>query len=222
LNRCRIIVVDDNQINRRIFSEYFSSWGIRHDVFSSGQTALKALSKAQQNGDPYTILVTDYFMPDMDGKELGVAVKSDDDLKDTIMIMVSSYSRSGDIEHLEAAGFSAYLTKPMNMSDFLNVLLSVIDQSHGSIITSCEFAVPLKNKTEQPESLIGVADMRILLVEDHLINQRAATEILYKIGFKDVAIAENGQVALDMIHKGTYDLVLMDILTQGDQPRVIC
>jgi two-component system sensor histidine kinase/response regulator len=212
LSGCRILVVDNDEINRRIFSEYLSSWKVRHDFFSSARTALRALRKAQQSGDPYTILVTDYVMPEMDGEELCFAVKSDDDLKDTTMIIISGTDRHDNTARFERAGFSAYLTKPLNMSDFLNILLSVIDQRHGSMITSREFAVPLKNKTKQPGNLIGAVDMRILLVEDNLINQEAAVAILNRFGFQDIAIAENGRIALDMFRNNTaFDLVLMDV-----------
>jgi len=207
----RVIVVDDNKINRSIFSEYLNSWNIRHDVFPMAMEAYEAMKNASRNKDPYSLLVTDHLMADMDGKELGEKVKSNVHLKETTMVMISSMGTQNKIEDFEKIGFSGHLIKPIHMSDFYNLLQRVIVQRGGPIITGKNSSSPL-NQCEQDIGMSKSAkSSQVLLVEDNKINQKASTTIFKKMGFENVSVAENGQIALELVRKNIFDLVLMDI-----------
>ncbi len=210
LNEKRILVVDDNEINLRIFSEYLSTWGIRNETCRSAREALNALKKANQKQDPFHIMVADFFMPEINGEELGRIVKSNDELKETIMIMISSANMQ-DIDQIEKIGFAACLYKPIGMSDFLNVLLVALGSNGGPVITPASLRSVDEDKKANLQHNVYAADLRLLLVEDNKINQKAASAILKIIGFKDITIAENGQEAFDLISKTPYDLVFMDV-----------
>ncbi len=206
-----IIVVDDNMINRKIFSEYLKTWNIRHDVFPMAMEAYEAMEDAVQNQDPYTLLITDHLMPEMDGEELGQKVKSNVLLQNIIMVMISSSGGKSSIENFEQIGFSGYLAKPLNMSDFFNLLQTVIEKTNGLTIGSENPASQTNPDEYDVETINGVADKRILLTEDNKINQMASIEILKNLGLKNVTLAENGKQAFEMICKNSYDIVLMDI-----------
>jgi signal transduction histidine kinase/CheY-like chemotaxis protein/HPt (histidine-containing phosphotransfer) domain-containing protein len=210
LNENRILVVDDNEINLRIFSEYLSAWDIRHETCLSAREALNALQKAQQKQDPFHIMVADFLMPEINGEQLGRIVKSDDALKETIMIMISSAGMQS-LDQIEKIGFAASLPKPIGMSDFLNVLLMALDRNGGPFITPVSLRSADEDNQLKLHDNIDASGLRILLVEDNKVNQKAASAILKIIGFKDIAIAENGQEAFALIRKTPYDLVFMDV-----------
>ncbi len=208
----RVIVVDDNTINRRIFSEYLNIWKLRHDVFPGAMEAYEAMENAFQHQDPYTILITDHLMPDMDGAELGKKVKSNARLKNTIMVMISSSGGQNSIENFETIGFSGYLAKPFNTSDFFNLLQTMIVQRDGCSIIGNKDTPSHTTPVPDPGMIEkGSKDLHILLAEDNKINQKASISILEKLGFCNITLAENGQSALEMICKNSYDLVLMDV-----------
>ena len=206
-----VIVVDDNRINRKIFSEYLKTWNIRHDVFPMAMEAYEAMENAFQKQDPYTLLITDHLMPDMDGEELGTKVKSNTNLRSTTMVVISSSGGKSSIENFEGIGFSGYLNKPLNMSDFFNLLQTVIVQREGPIIGSRNSTSQLNLDKYEIEVIKGAKDKNILLAEDNKINQKASLAILKKLGFFNVTLAENGQQAFEMICKNSYDFVLMDV-----------
>ncbi|MCP4688327.1 MAG: response regulator, partial [Desulfobacterales bacterium] len=208
LEEGRVLVVDDNRINRRIFSEYLNSRNVRHDVAPDARAALSTLRQARWSRDPHCLLVTDLIMPDMDGEALCRAVKSDNDLKDTVVVLVSSAGGAGDSDHLRQAGFSGFLNKPVGMNDFLKLLAAAMERSNGPMVTLHDFEPPLEYESSR---LPGTADTRVLLVEDNRINQQAAAAILGKIGFRNIEIARNGRIACEMVQKSRYDLLLMDI-----------
>src|ERR1035438_8710931 len=65
LRGLRAMIVDDNEMNRRVLHEQISSWGMRNGSFSSGDKVLDTLRAAKQSGDPYLFVLLDYQMPGM-------------------------------------------------------------------------------------------------------------------------------------------------------------
>src|SRR5207253_5945807 len=86
----RVLIVDDNEVNRRVLHEHIISWGMRNGGFATASEALDALRRAAAEGDPYRIAVLDYQMPGMDGELLGQAIKADPALKETALVMLTS------------------------------------------------------------------------------------------------------------------------------------
>ncbi len=211
LNMGRLLLVDDNDINLRIFSEYLSNWNVRHDICSDPLTVLDLLGKAKRTHDPYTLVLTDYLMPKLDGMALCRAIKSDLNLKQTPVIVATSQDGPGEKERIMSAGFSAHLVKPVSPSDLFNTLQDIQDKPSQWVPPHNGTTVQKKRKTDHLQEIEGASRMQVLLVEDHPINQKAIIPILGKLGFGNVAIADNGLIALDMINNVNFDLVLMDI-----------
>ena len=149
---------------------------------------------------PYQLALVDYRMPGMDGEALGRAILADQLLHGTVaVVMLSSSGDRGRGPRLREAGFAAYLVKPVRSSLLLDTLASVI--SNQSAVESEGLAAPAK-ATEPSRSpatpLAGAArNMRVLLAEDNIVNQKVATRMLQKLGCR-VDVAANGLEALEM------------------------
>jgi CheY-like chemotaxis protein len=200
----RILIVDESATNRSILRKQLKSWQCRSGESSSGKQALEELSRAVIDKDPYKIAILDMHMPEMDGEMLGKRIKQDPDLKNTILIMMTSIGLRGHAKRSEQIGFAAYLTKPVNPSKLYDCLTHVAgfkkdttnEQPRG-IVTRYSLAEDKKRR------------VHILLAEDNTINQQVAINILGKFGYHVDAVA-NGMEAVRALEMVPYDIVLMD------------
>jgi two-component system sensor histidine kinase/response regulator len=199
-----ILVVDDNATNRFVLKEQLKSWGCRCKEASSGAQALDELRLAWDNNDPFEIAVLDMQMPEMDGETLGKEIKFDPDLKNTILVLLTSMGKRGDVKRVKEIGFAAYLTKPVKQSQLYDCLITIalsktemIEDQSANIVTRHSIAEDRKHKH------------RILLAEDNIINQKVALNILMKFGYNADTV-NNGKEALKALEVIPYDVVLMD------------
>jgi len=227
LTGLRLLLVDDLEINRKIYSEQMLSWGVKCVTAPDAETALQLLREAKRNDQPFAIAALDYMMPGMDGEALGGAILADPMLSDTVLMLLTSSGLRGDRQRFEKAGFSAYLVKPL-IGKVLQEVLGVLTAAYREgekvphILTRQVFqeamknaaiqaqsekaALPPLNEEKQPETTKG---LRILLAEDNRVNQQVAVKMLRKFGCQ-VEIAENGQIAVDKATTMDFDLVFMD------------
>jgi len=201
----RILIVDDNATNRLVLAEQLSSWGVRHEEAEDAITALDKLRAARKEGDPFRIMITDMQMPDMDGEHLGAAVKADPEVRDTIMIMLTSLGRRGDARRHRKLGFSAYLTKPVKQSQMYDCLSTVLG---NAALNDKDKQKPLVTRHSISEA--QRRKVRILLADDNITNQHVALGILGKMGYRADAVAD-GREAIQALGNAPYDIVLMDV-----------
>jgi signal transduction histidine kinase/DNA-binding response OmpR family regulator len=202
----RILAVDDNKTNRKIFDAYLSAWQCRAATAENGVTALEMMIQAAQNNTPYDMAIVDYLMPLMDGEALGRAISDHPQLKNTRLILVTSRGIRGDAARARDAGFDAYLTKPIKQSQLFNAVVSVFSKNPHS-----EKKGP-KNPIITRHTLAETHDQRprLLLAEDNAVNQKVALIHLRKLGYT-TDVANNGREAVQAVEQGDYDLVLMDV-----------
>ena len=200
----RILAVDDNETNRLVLRDQLESWGCHFNEAPSGTEALGKLHTAATEGCPFDIAILDMQMPEMDGETLGRQIKKDPDIKDTILVMLTSMGHRGDAARMKKIGFSAYLNKPVKQSHLYECLTTVLgkkgageDGHSESIVTRHSIAEAQTNK------------LQILLAEDNEMNQKVATNILKKMGHS-VVIANNGKEAVEAVKENEFALVLMD------------
>ena len=205
LRGARVLVVDDHATNRLVLRELLRSWGCRFEEAADGPQALERLHRAVAGGDPFRIALVDMQMPGMDGKTLGRKIKADPDLGDTLLVMITSVGQRGDAQQFREAGFSAYMTKPVKVSQLYDCLATVLGvasvgsrQPSRPIITRHTLVEDRKRR------------VRILVAEDNVVNQKVAVRILEKLGYRADAVA-NGREAVTALEKIPYDLVLMDV-----------
>jgi CheY-like chemotaxis protein len=127
LRDLRVLVVDDNETNRRIVHEQIASWGMKNESAADGHGALALLERAASAGTPYDLAILDMQMPGMDGMELSSRIKADPRLAQTRLVLLTSMGLAGESERALRAGFAAALTKPVKQSKLFGVLVGVMD-----------------------------------------------------------------------------------------------
>ena len=212
LTGVRGLIVDDNEVNRRVVHEQVVGWGMRNGSFASGKQALQAMREAFADGDPYQMVIADYQMPGMDGAMLAAAIKADPALRDTVVIMLTSVGGRSEVQCMEGASIEAYLVKPVRHSQLLNTLITAWSKK---LETTLEDRTLIQNqgsisalKSALAER-IGSPAMRVLVAEDNVVNQRVAIRMLERLGLR-ADVAANGREALELLALLPYDLVFMD------------
>ena len=202
LNGCRILVVDDNETNRRILRDMIGTEGVQVDEAAGVAKALELLHAAAQAGSLYDLTILDAQMPEQDGFALAAAVRADAALSGARLLMLTSAGQRGDGERCRQLGMQAYLTKPIARADLIEAIRAALDASTGE-----RGAAELITRHTIAESR---ATLRILLAEDNSVNQQVATAMLAKRGHR-VDVVDNGREAVDAVARQQYDVVLMDI-----------
>ncbi len=195
----RVLVADDSAVNREILNQQLSGWKMQVAEADSGRAALTALQVAAEAGDPFDLLMLDYHMPDMDGIAVAKAVRANAALANLRVVLLSSVSADRPETATADLGISAWLTKPLRQA-----------QLYFCLTTSLE-EVPIQTKAPSDEEKSGPPefDIKVLLVEDNLVNQAVAQGMLDQMGCS-VSLAANGQEALELFSQEQFQLVLMD------------
>ncbi len=191
-----VLVVDDHDINRRVYSEMLESWRLKPEVASGPGTALDALTAAIARNDPYRMILTDAEMPGMNGFELTEKIRQMPAYKRSVVMMLSSAAMPDQQALARRAGIDRCLTKPVKQAD----LYEAVVQALGNVGED--------GKIE--EDNLQAPPLRILLAEDGHVNQRVATDLL-KRHHHEVEVAVNGLQAVAKFDAELFDLVLMDV-----------
>jgi CheY-like chemotaxis protein len=199
----RILVVDDNEVNREILHYLFDSWMIRHQTATDGIQALSALRGAAAQGNPFQIAILDMHMPGMSGIDLAAEIKTDSSIADTRLIMLSSVQSVDEAEAALGIGIETWLYKPVRRADLLSSLLQVAERC-----SACE-ATDRETVTERPGGDATYQGIRVLVAEDNVVNREVAKRMLESLGC-EVVTAENGREAAELFSRAPYHLVLMD------------
>ena len=208
LRGLRVLIVDDNEVNRRVLREQTAASGMRNDSLASGMEVTDALSKANEEGDPYDFLLLDFHMPGMGGGAVTAAVRSTRAIRDVPIIMLTSVmSRSGYWNELVGDGPSvdASLTKPVRQGQLLNTLAST---RAVRLHRSAHRSGSARRAAVLAWDCAG-AGLRVLVADDNVVNQRVAVRMLEKFGLR-ADVAGNGREAVRMMRALPYDAVFMD------------
>jgi two-component system, sensor histidine kinase and response regulator len=195
----RVLIVDDNAVNRRILETQLTRWRMKPTVVSGGQEALEALAAAARRNEGFGLVLLDAQMPDLDGFGVAAEVGRRRELAGATIMMLSSSGEYADSARCRALGIAAYLTKPVKQSDLFDAICRILD---GATVEHAEGAA-------QPSEL-AARPLDVLLAEDNVINQRVAVGLLTRRGHR-VSIANNGIEALSAIDRQSFDVVLMDV-----------
>jgi two-component system sensor histidine kinase/response regulator len=201
----RMLVVDDNQTNRTILLKMLESFGCYAEAVEGGAKALQVLKRAAYKEKLFDLVLLDMQMPQMDGEQTLHAIKADPELKDVLVIILTSIGIRGDVARLEALGCAGYLTKPVKQSQLFDTIITlwgrqktVAKESWGAIVTRHTIEEQKRRR------------VHILLAEDNPMNQKLAVTLLKKAGYSVDAV-EDGRMVMEAVKRRAYDLILMDV-----------
>jgi signal transduction histidine kinase/CheY-like chemotaxis protein/streptogramin lyase len=210
LQDLRVMIVDDNEVNRRVLREQISSWGMRNGSYAGAVEALQALREARAAGDPYQVVLLDYQMPEMDGATLAAAIKADPLLSDTAAIMLTSVGHWSEVRHMQGASIDACLVKPVRQSQLLNTLATAwskkLQSGSTARVKASRESAPVKSKLA--DRFAGAA-VRVLVAEDNVVNLKVAVRMLERLGLHP-EVAGNGREAVELHARLPYDLIFID------------
>ncbi|MEO5757866.1 MAG: PAS domain-containing protein, partial [Mesorhizobium sp.] len=225
----RVLIVDDNAVNRAILTEQMTSWTFDSCAAESGAEGLKVLIAAAAYDVPVDCVVLDYQMPGMSGAEMARIVRNTAGLADTPIIMLTSVDQSLSNTSYRDLGIDAQLIKPARSSVLLETLVATIQRHRHAIesskprpamagsgndrpLAAVERAL-LQPPAIRPRPRASASDERrldILVAEDNEVNQMVFTQILGETGY-GFEIVGNGRKALDAFGKLNPRMILMDV-----------
>jgi two-component system sensor histidine kinase/response regulator len=205
----RILVVDDNETNRRVLLTQLSHAGYEVTLASGGKEALATMRSATAAAArPFDVALVDFQMPDMDGAMLGEQINSDPCLSRTRVVLLTSMDRHGDMGRFAAMGFAGYLSKPVKPRELLATLEQVLSHDAEEWHTRTHPIITLN--VAQQSALLKQFAGRVLLVEDNIVNQKVARRFLERLGC-EVTVSENGLDAVRAFEGESFRLILMDV-----------
>ncbi len=196
----RILIVDDNSTNRKILFKQTESWGM---IVSTAENANHAL-ELMATENKFDVAIVDLQMPEIDGFSLGTKIRQNPIYQDLPLILLSSLGKQ-EI-NLSHQLFAAVINKPVKQSQLYETFLNIFSGKGIEVrITNNS-----KWNYQKIPLLAEQLPLRILLADDHLVNQKVALQILQRMGYR-ADVASNGLEVLEAVFSLPYDVVLMDV-----------
>ena len=201
----RLLIVDDNGINREILTDFARDWDTEFVAAANAEDAQAAIRSAANAKAPFDVALIDIVMPGMDGMALAEWIGEHDTAGKTKLVGLTSFNWHHDAEASRTAGFCRFATKPIRRTDLANMISDVLND-----IRPAENDTPdQRDIDDRTESASGYS-ASVLLAEDNEVNREIAHEYLVRLGCA-VTMAENGRQAVDRFVERPFDIVLMDV-----------
>ncbi len=197
----RILIADQSPMNRQAIRHTIEAWRMRALEAQSGDETLAALREAQRTGHPVDVAILDMSLPKTNGVALARMIKCDPAIAATRVIVMTSIADRLEPQIMRVVGIDACLTKPTRESALFDAIASAT-----ALRTADIFCAEPRSGEARPVD----PSVRILVAEDHPVNQKLAVRQLEKLGF-GADVAANGREAVEAMQKTRYDLILMDL-----------
>jgi signal transduction histidine kinase/HPt (histidine-containing phosphotransfer) domain-containing protein len=195
----RLLVVEENQTNRRIILHRAEQWGMIVRAATSSNEALKILGQ----GAAFDAAILDLQLPDMDGLALANEVRHHPNGHYLPLLLLSSIRLRGDDPRPANAGISVFVYKPIRPAQLLDALCRSL-------------SIQIQREKKAPPAPALDADfarklpLRLLLADDNPINQKVGLSVLNKLGYR-ADIANNGLEVLQALEQKAYDILFLDV-----------
>ncbi|MCB0277656.1 MAG: response regulator [Calditrichaeota bacterium] len=198
----RILITDDHPVSRQLLLDHLKNSPAAVQAAENGVEAWDLLKAAETAGEPFTICIADFGIPGMTGEELVMKIRGDSRLQSLKTMLITASVGRADLQRIIRAGFDTYLMKPVTGRRLRAGLSKMLGHETVSATEPGKaiLAFPRQNGEE----------IRLLLVEDNLVNRKVAQKMLEKMGF-EVDVAGDGLEALQAVENTRYDLIFMDI-----------
>lgn len=202
LRDLRVLVVGSNIAYGVTLREIFTEWQMKPTVVEDGPSAFAIMERARDAGDPFSLIIIDLDIPEMDGFVFAEQLKQNPGLSEVTIMMLTSAGQRGDASRCRELGISSYLLKSVTKQDMLDVITAIVSTPpQGTEQYSLITRYSLRESRHQSN---------VLLAEDNHTNQRLARHLIENQGHR-VVVAENGREVLAAMEKESFDLVLMDV-----------
>lgn len=212
LKGVRVLILDPNRVNFYLLKEHLKNLKVHFKMVTNAAEAIKVVNQAEVDGMPYQMMITIFYNP-LDASRHEMRELTDKAFKDLMLVILNANPDKGDGELAESLNAKVYLPVPFKPLDFMEALGSAwnaweLDEPF-EMITRHKLSIPSRVKGVVGSISVMNYGLNILLVEDNRVNQMVASQMLKKLNCK-VEVAGNGQIGLDKLGKGRYDIVFMD------------
>lgn len=233
VSNARILVIDDNAINRTILTEQLTGWGHECVAVESGPIGIKFLEYSdQQHQAPVDLVILDFHMPDMNGADVVKTIRSTPGISDTAILILSSVDQAHELEQLSEANVQGHVSKPARSKLLRTTIDSILRQSKSTakspisesqkVVISQPVDEVVEHASEPPiattaseeiveaRETIQESGLTVLVAEDNPVNQIVFSEALHQIDL-DFAIANDGREAVALWRKKSPKVIVMDV-----------
>jgi len=203
------LIIDDIAINRTILMERLRAWEIKPTAVQDAVEALVYIKQERVQGRPIDVIVMDYLMPGMNGKDLAALLSTNPQTSGIPIIMLSSCDQPVSSKELQAIGILAHLVKPVREGQLYDNLVKIVSRAKQ---TQKQTATAEPTAPAQATTTPSNEKVKILIAEDFLLNQDVVRLMLQDSKFQPV-FANNGREAVDKFKQepGVFKAILMDI-----------
>lgn len=208
LKGTRMLIVDDNTVNNEILLHILTRAGINATTLQDASLAISSLKAAELKGHTFDLAIIDLQMPVLSGFELAKMIRSSDLMSKNIPLLAYTSTTEKIAKRCKDVGFTAFLNKPARREILLRTLSKTLGNCTNTLDKISES--PLVTQYSVREEI--KQSIRILLVEDNPVNQKLASMILTKAGYK-VTVAENGKIGVELFTATPeeLDIIFMDM-----------
>ena len=197
----RVLIVDDNATNRHILQDMLAKWGLSVSLASGGREGITQLQRATASSQPFSLVITDLHMPEMDGFDFSREIRRLPGCENMKIIMLTSGAGHSDASQCKDLQIDRHLMKPTKPSELLSAIFYSLDLRKSE---------PERSGTTRIDEHDLIGSLNILLAEDGVANQKLAVALLNRWGHT-VTIANNGLEAIEAMNHQSFDLILMDV-----------
>ncbi|MGB4342496.1 MAG: response regulator, partial [Moraxellaceae bacterium] len=201
LQGLHVLIVDDVEAVRSTLQEGLTACGLLVSTAASSKAALSRLRDQAVTGTPVKVVLLDYPLPNDDSLALTQTLRADPALQDVRVILLGAGSIRNEREALATTGCSTLINKPVRLPALLDEL--------SRLQQPAQLTVPQVPDSLQTEKTGLPVNLRVLLAEDNVVNQKVAARMLEKLGVR-VDVANNGLEAVRMCLQFRYDMIFMD------------
>jgi len=215
LKDLNVLILDDNVHNRISLTGMVTKFGMKAYAFSNCEEAL-CYTKLYK----FDIGLIDICMPEMNGINFAIKLKQQENSfnNNIPLIALSSFDNINNNDH-----FKTFLLKPIKETQLQNILINIMSsikqsiqnnsqsiQNNSQSINNYHF-IKTSNHLKTHIDEYYKDQIKILIVEDNLVNLKLITKFIQKLGYNNIVTAENGQICLDLFYKNDFDIIFMDI-----------
>ncbi len=204
LENSNILIIDEQELSSTILTEYLEHSGMNVIVSKEPQQAVS-------NGEVFDIIAVSLPLSGMNVQTIAETIKANKSMKDTPLLLISSFDTNESLEEIKEMGYRGYLCRPFHYELLLKTIAAILEQEtqeETKLITRLSIMEP-RTGEKKPDYKISRINAHILVVEDNMTNQMVIEQMLDTFGCS-VDIAGNGADALEMVEESNYDVILMD------------